>query len=57
VAGYFLLMARDDSATVAGLRAHHRELIDLKIAEYGGRIVKTTCGGFATFVRFDRGSW
>jgi class 3 adenylate cyclase/TolB-like protein/Flp pilus assembly protein TadD len=45
VVGYSLLMGRDDSATVAGLKAHRRELIDPKIAEYGGRIVKTTGDG------------
>src|ERR1700687_5069823 len=38
-------MGRDDSATLAGLKAHRRELIDPKIAEYGGRIVKTPGGG------------
>jgi adenylate cyclase len=43
--GYSLLMGRDDSATLAGLKAHRREFIDPKIAEYGGRIVKTTGDG------------
>ena len=45
VVGYSLLMGRDDSATLAGLKAHRRDLIDPKIAEYGGRIVKTTGDG------------
>ncbi len=45
VVGYSLLMGRDDSATLAGLKAHRRELIDPKIAEFGGRIVKTTGDG------------
>jgi class 3 adenylate cyclase len=45
VVGYSLLMGRDDSATLASLKAHRRELIDPKIAEYGGRIVKTTGDG------------
>jgi adenylate cyclase len=45
VAGYSRLMGRDDSATLAELKAHRRELIDAKIAEYGGRIVKTTGDG------------
>jgi adenylate cyclase len=45
VVGYSLLMGRDDSATLAGLKAHRRELIDPKIAEYRGRIVKTTGDG------------
>src|SRR5437660_12053674 len=45
VAGYSRLMGRDDSATLAGLKTHRRELIDPKIAEYGGRMVKTTGDG------------
>ena len=45
VVGYSLLMGRDEHATLAGLKAHRRELIDPKIAEYGGRIVKTTGDG------------
>src|ERR1700741_4986061 len=45
VAGYSRLMGRDDSETLARLKAHRRELIDPKIAEYGGRIVKTTGDG------------
>jgi TolB-like protein len=38
-------MGRDESDTLARLKAHRRELIDPKIAEYGGRIVKTTGDG------------
>ncbi|MDQ6621201.1 MAG: tetratricopeptide repeat protein [Pseudomonadota bacterium] len=45
VVGYSLLMGRDDSATLAEMKAQRRELIDPKIAEYGGRIVKTTGDG------------
>jgi len=45
VVGYSRLMGRDESGTLATLKAHRRELIDLKIAEYGGRIVKTTGDG------------
>ena len=45
VVGYSLLMGRNDSATLAGLKAHRQELIDPKIAEYAGRIVKTTGDG------------
>ena len=45
VVGYSLLMGRDDSATLAGLKAHRRELIDPKISGDGGRIVKTTGDG------------
>jgi adenylate cyclase len=45
VAGYSRLMGLDESGTLAALKAHRRELIDPKIAEYGGRIVKTTGDG------------
>src|SRR5262250_966432 len=45
VAGYSRLMGQDDSRTLAALKAHRRELIDPKIAEYAGRIVKTTGDG------------
>ncbi len=45
VAGYSRLMGEDDSATLAALKAHRHDLIDPKIAEYGGRIVKTTGDG------------
>ena len=45
VAGYSRLMGRDDSDTLARLGAHRRDLIDPKIAEFGGRIVKTTGDG------------
>jgi adenylate cyclase len=45
VAGYSRLMGRDESGTLAALKAHRRELIEPKIAEYGGRIVKTTGDG------------
>src|SRR5881628_3567985 len=38
-------MGQDESRTLAALKAHRRELIDPKIAEYGGRIVKTTGDG------------
>ena len=45
VAGYSRLMGMDDSGTLAALKAHRRELIDSKIAEHDGRIVKTTGDG------------
>src|SRR5499427_8740429 len=45
VVGYSRLMGRDESGTLTTLKAHRRELIDPKIAEYGGRIVKTTGDG------------
>src|SRR5689334_13856 len=45
VLGYSRLMGRDESGTLAALKRHRRELFDPKIAEYGGRIVKTTGDG------------
>src|SRR4029453_6104670 len=38
-------MGVDDSGTLAALKGHRRELIDPKIAEHDGRIVKTTGDG------------
>ena len=43
--GYSRLMEADEEGTVARQKAHRAELIDLKIAEYHGRIVKTTGDG------------
>jgi adenylate cyclase len=40
VVGYSRLMAVDEVGTLAALKAHRKELIDPKIAEHGGRIVK-----------------
>ena len=45
VAGYSRLMGADEAGTLAQLKAHRRELIDLKIAEHRGRVVKTTGDG------------
>ena len=45
VAGYSRLMGLDEEDTLARLKAHRRELIDPKIAEHRGRIVKTTGDG------------
>jgi TolB-like protein/class 3 adenylate cyclase len=45
VAGYSRLMGVDEEGTLAQLKTHRRELIDPKISEYGGRIVKTTGDG------------
>jgi adenylate cyclase len=45
VAAYSRLMGVDESGTLAALKAHRRELIDPKIAEHDGRIVKTTGDG------------
>src|SRR5215467_5409045 len=45
VAGYSRLIGADEEGTLARLRAIRRESIDPKIAEYRGRIVKTTGDG------------
>jgi adenylate cyclase len=45
VAGYSRLMGADEEGTLATLKGHRRELIDPKIAEHHGRIVKTTGDG------------
>ena len=45
VAGYSRLMGADEEGTLGRLKAHRRELIDPKIREHRGRIVKTTGDG------------
>jgi adenylate cyclase len=45
VVGYSRLMGMDEERTLARLKAHRRELIDPKIAEYHGRTVKLTGDG------------
>src|SRR6202140_5330041 len=45
VAGYSRLMGVDEEGTLAALKTHRREIIDPKIAEHRGRIVKTTGDG------------
>jgi adenylate cyclase len=45
VDGYSRLMGVDEEGTLAALKACRRELIDPKIAEHRGRIVKTTGDG------------
>jgi hypothetical protein len=45
VAGYSRLMGADEEGTLERLKALRRELIDPRIAEHHGRIVKTTGGG------------
>jgi len=45
VAGYSKLMRRDDSGTLSALKAHRRDVIDPKVAEYGGRVVKSIGDG------------
>jgi adenylate cyclase len=45
VVGYSRLMGADEEGTLTELKAHRRDLVDLKIAEHHGRIVKTTGDG------------
>jgi len=45
VAGYSRLMGADEEGTLARLKAHRRALVDPKIGEHRGRIVKTTGDG------------
>ena len=45
VAGYSRLMGADEEGTHERLRAHLRQLIDPKINEHRGRIVKNTGDG------------
>jgi TolB-like protein/class 3 adenylate cyclase len=45
VAGYSRLMGADEEGTLARLKAHRREMVDPRIAEHHGRIVKTTGDG------------
>src|SRR5215469_15910521 len=46
VAGYSRLMGVDEEGTHERLQAHLRELVNPKIAEHRGRIVKNTGDGF-----------
>ena len=45
VVGYSRLVGLDEEGTLAKMRAHRTELIDPKVAEHGGRIVKTMGDG------------
>lgn len=45
VVGYSRMMGKDETGTLVRLQALRKELLHPKIAEYGGRIVKTTGDG------------
>jgi adenylate cyclase len=45
VAGYSRLIGIDDEGTLAQLSAHHAELIEPKVREHHGRVVRTTGDG------------
>jgi class 3 adenylate cyclase len=46
VAGYSRLMGADEDGTHERLKAHLQELVDPKIKEHRGRVVKNTGDGF-----------
>src|ERR1700751_4771730 len=46
VAGYSRLMGADEEGTLARLKAHRRELVDPRIGEHRGRILKPTGEGW-----------
>jgi len=45
IAGYSRLVGADEEGTLRQLKMHRRELVDPKITEHRGRIVKTTGDG------------
>ena len=45
IAGYSRLMGVDEEGTLRQIKAHRKELVDPKITEHRGRIVKTTGDG------------
>jgi hypothetical protein len=45
IAGYSRLMGTDEEGTLHQLKVHRKELVDPKITEHHGRIVKTTGDG------------
>jgi adenylate cyclase len=45
VVGYSRLMGANEAATLAALKAHRKELVEVKIADHQGRIVKLTGDG------------
>jgi TolB-like protein/class 3 adenylate cyclase/Tfp pilus assembly protein PilF len=45
VVGYSRLMGRDEAGTLAALKAVRSEVVDPKVAAYGGRLVKTMGDG------------
>ena len=45
VVGYSRLMREDEAGTLAQLKTLRKELLDPKVEEFGGRIVKTTGDG------------
>jgi adenylate cyclase len=58
VVGYSRLMGSNEAGTLARIKALRRELLDPKIAEHGGRVIKTAGDGilseFPSVVRAAR---
>ncbi len=50
VVGYSRMMHEDETGTLAQLKAVRKELLDPKVEEYSGRVVKTT--GDGTLIEF-----
>jgi len=50
IAGYSRLMGADEEGTLRQLKARRKELVDPKVTEHRGRIVKTTGDGMLEFV-------
>jgi class 3 adenylate cyclase len=56
IAGYSRLMSSNEEGTLHNLKGHRKELVDPKITEHRGRIVKTTGDGIgASGNLFDGG--
>jgi class 3 adenylate cyclase len=51
VVGYSRLMGADDEGTLVQLKAHHNSLVEPKIKEYRGHIVRTTGDGLLFYSR------
>ena len=46
VVGYSRLMSADEAGTISALKTTRKELVDPKISEHKGRIVKLTGDGY-----------
>ena len=46
IAGFSALMERDEEGTFAAVQALQRDVIEPRLAEYQGRLIKTTGDGF-----------
>jgi class 3 adenylate cyclase len=54
VAGYSRLMGADEEGTHERLKAHLRELVEPKITEHRGRVVKNTGDGLLNDAKLAR---